>query len=462
MSNGFRSVFFEQLFALAVILIVSLRVQAAEDRDWQFATFHLDVTPPVGHPLLGNQFAPSTSVFDSLEARGFVLTGPDRPIVLISIDWCELRNDAYERWRNVIANSVGTTPERVLVHTVHQHDAPYFDLTAQKLLEASRPGGSMLDVAFHEDCAQRAATAAKTCVKQSRPLTHIGIGQAKIENLASNRRVDENGKVSFRRYSRCTDAGLRSLPDGQIDPWLKAISFWNENEPLAVLSVYACHPMSYYGGGEISGDFPSMARRIRDAADPNVFQVFATGCCGDVTAGKFNNGAKGNRALFAERLANGMKAAWENTRKIALKQISFQNERLVLPHSELESLSEATLRRRLEDPDIPLASRVQIALGLSSLMRNSDGHHIDVPMIDFGAAQLLLLPAESFVAYQLFAQQQRPDGFVVTLGFGESAPGYIPTNQAYREGFREEHHYTWNRPGAEDLMQATIKKLLAR
>jgi ABC-type nitrate/sulfonate/bicarbonate transport system substrate-binding protein len=83
-------------------------------------------------------------------------------------------------------------------------------------------------------------------------------------------------------------------------------------------------------------------------------------------------------------------------------------------------------------------------------------------MIDFGPAQLLLLPAESFVAYQLFAQQQRPDSFVVTLGFGESAPGYIPTNQAYREGFREEHGYTWNRPGAEDLIQETLRKLLTK
>ena len=437
-------------------------VQAADSGPWKLAPFQCDVTPPVGHPLLGNQFAPSKSVLDPLEARGFVLTGPDQPLVLVSIDWCEVRNDAFQRWRSVLAEAAGTTPQRVLVHTIHQHDAPYFDLTAQKLLESSKPGGMMLDAAFHEDCVQRAAAALKTSLANATPVTHIGTGQAKVEQIASNRRVDENGKVSYRRYSRCTDPALRGLPEGEIDPWLKTISFWNGDTPLAALSVYACHPMSYYGGGEISGDFPNMARKIRDAADPRVFQIYATGCCGDVTAGKYNDGSKGNCPLFAERLSNGMAAAWNETKRHALTRIVFRNELMILPHSELPSMTEAALREKLDDEKIPLGTRVQLALGLSSLKQHSDGHHIDVPLLDFGPAQLVLLPAESFVAYQLFAQQQRPDSFVVTPGFGESAPGYIPTNQAYKEGFREEHGYTWNRPGAEEIIQATLKKLLAR
>lgn len=448
------------LGAVGLLPWLAKRGLAADDHPWKLSTFQIDVTPPVGHPLLGNQFAPSKSVADPLEARGFVLTGPDQPLVVISIDWCELRNDAFERWRDVLAQAVGTIPQRVLVHTVHQHDAPYFDLTAQKLLQASRPGGKMLDPEFHEQCVRRAAEGLKASLIKAVVVTHVGTGQAKVEQLASSRRVDEGGKVSHRRYSRCGDPALRALPEGEIDPWLKTISFWNGDQPLAALSVYACHPMSYYGGGEISGDFPNLARKLRDASEPRVFQIYASGCCGDVTAGKYNDGAKGNRPMFAERLAQGMAAAWTNTRKHPLTAIRFRNEKMILPHSELPSMSESVLREKLNDAAIPLGTRAQIALGLSSLQRNAEGHPIDVPMIDFGAAQLVLLPAESFVAYQLFAQQQRPDGFVVTMGFGESAPGYIPTNQAYKEGFREEHGYTWNRPGAEDVIQTALKNVL--
>ena len=435
--------------------------RAAESVSWKLATFRCDVTPPVGHPLLGNSFAPSTGIRDSLDARGFVLMGPERPLVLVVLDWCEVRNDSFQRWREVLAEAAGTTPARVLVHTVHQHDAPYFDLTAQKLLAASLPGGTMLDAGFHEDCVQRAAQALKSSLPMATEITHVGIGQAKVEQLASNRRVDENGKISYRRFSRCNDPVLRALPEGEIDPWLKTISLWNHDKPLLALSAYACHPMSTYGNGEISGDFPNLARNLRDAANPRAFQIYATGCCGDVTAGKFNDGAPGNRVLFAERLALGMASAWANTQKHPLNKIAYRNESIVMPHSELPSMSEAALREKLNDARIPLAARVQAALGLSSLQHHPDGHHIEIPMIDFGVAQLLLLPAESFVAYQLFAQRQRPEGFVMCLGFGESAPGYIPTNQAFAEGFREEHGYTWNRPQSEDVLKEALKKVLA-
>lgn len=460
MPFGSRRDVLKKLSAFGLMSLVPFHVHAQPSPGWQLGTFQLDVTPPVGHPLLGNLFAPSTSVLDPLEARGLVFVGPEQPIVVIAIDWCELRNDAFDRWRTVLAESAETVPERVLVHTVHQHDAPYFDLNAQKILAASKPSGRMLDADFHEDCVQRAAAAVKAALTKTQRVTQVGTGQAKVDQLASNRRVDENGKVSFRRYSRCLDPALRALPEGEIDPWLKTISFWNGDQPIAALSVYACHPMSNYGNGEISGDFPNMARRIRDVAQPGTFQIYASGCCGDVTAGKFNDGAKGNREAFAQRLANAMTAAAISTKKYPLNEIKFKYEKLVLPHSELDSMREQVLRSGLDNPQNSLSARVQFALGLSSLTRHPDGQQIDIPMLDFGCAQLLLLPAESFVAYQLFAQQQRPDSFVIVMGFGESAPGYIPTDQAFQEGFREEHRYTWGRPGAEALIKAAVSSIL--
>jgi len=432
---------------------------AAEAAPWSVATFQWDATPPVGHPLLGTSFAPAKSVLDPLEGRGLVFTGPDQPLVLACLDWCELRNDAHARWRAALAEAAGTIPERVLVHTVHQHDAPYYDLTAESLLRASPPGGSLLDAEYHESCVQQAVAALRTSLTQPQAITHIGTGQGRVRELASSRRVDEEGKVSFRRYSRCGDAALRALPEGEIDPWVRTITFFSEAVPVAALSVYACHPMSYYGGGEISGDFPNLARRQRTAAVPGVFQIYGSGCCGDVTAGKYNDGSRANRTLFADRLAAGMQEAWNQTTRRPLTAIRFRSVRVRLPHSELDSLSRAALDQRLNS-DGPLAARVQAALGLSSLQRNPDGHDVDLPRMDFGSAQLVLLPAESFVAYQLYAQQVRPDQFVVTLGFGESAPGYIPTDQAFREGFRDEHGYTWVRPGTEALLKEALKRLL--
>ena len=93
----------------------------------------------------------------------------------------------------------------------------------------------------------------------------LGMGQAKIEGVASNRRVvHENGAVSFGRGSRSGGSEfLANAPDGLIDPMLKTISFWNGDKPLAALHSYATHPMSYYGGGGVTSDFVGLARERR-------------------------------------------------------------------------------------------------------------------------------------------------------------------------------------------------------
>jgi hypothetical protein len=428
---------------------------------WRLSTFKADVTPPLGHPVLGDgSFPPARLVADPLLAKGMVLEGQDRPVVLAAVDWCELRNDAYARWRAALAAAAGTSADRVLLSCVHQHDAPYFDLMASTLLAESPRGGKMGDAAFHEAVVGRVTEALKAARASARPVTHLGMGQAKVERVASNRRVVlPGGRVTFGRYSRCRDPVLRDLPEGEIDPWLKTLSFWEGDRPLAAFSAYACHPMSHYGRGEVSCDFVGLAREQREKDAPGVFQVYANGCAGDVTAGKYNDGARENRAALAERVRRGMNAAWNATKRQPLGRIASRSVPVLLPHSEFPGMTTDRLRERLRGDPL-VSKRADAALGLSSLRRNPLGHAIDIQALDFGTAQVLLLPAESFVAYQLLAQKLRPDSFVIAVGYGECAPGYIPTDAAFAEGYREEHGYCWVRPGAEKLLADGMKKAL--
>src|SRR5713226_6899335 len=98
---------------------------------YRLAVFSADVTPPLGHALMGGGIAPAKQVDDPLFANGVVLLGAGKPLVLVAVDWCEIRNDAYERWRSVLAAAAGTEPVRVMVTSIHQHDAPIADLEAQ-------------------------------------------------------------------------------------------------------------------------------------------------------------------------------------------------------------------------------------------------------------------------------------------------------------------------------------------
>ena len=99
---------------------------------------------------------------------------------------------------------------------------------------------------------------------------------------------------------------------------LKTISFWSHDEPLVAISHYAVHPMSYYGRGGVSYDFVGMARE-RWRRESGLAQIYVTGCSGDVTAGKYNDGSTEHRVELADRLRRAMKIAWDTTERVEVK-----------------------------------------------------------------------------------------------------------------------------------------------
>ena len=169
-------------------------------------------------------------------------------------------------------------------------------------------------------------------MKSSRPITHLGMGQATVEQIASNRRmVLPDGSISFGRGSRSgTDPKSVAAPTGRIDPQLKTLSFWQDDRAILALHVYATHPMSFYGRGEVSSDFVGLARTRRQSDDFSIHQIYASGCSGDVTAGKYNTGTNEDRKALVQRLYDGMVTAWENTERVPLDSMNFRNTSLKL------------------------------------------------------------------------------------------------------------------------------------
>jgi hypothetical protein len=58
------------------------------------------------------------------------------------------------------------------------------------------------------------------------------------------------------------------------------------------------------------------------------------------------------------------------------------------------------------------------------------------------------------------AQQIRPESFVVTLGYGECAPGYIPIERAWEEGDTNLRDWCWVAPGSEQVMADALRAAL--
>lgn len=435
---------------------------AVQKQDFRLAMFSTEVTCPVGHPLLAGLIQPAKKIVDPLYARGLVLLGAGQPLVLCTVDWCEIRNQSYDRWRAALAKAAGTSKERVLLCCLHQHDTPVTDLGAEELLAKVKLGGKMFDPAFEEKCIARTAESLTKSLKQSRKITHLGTGQAKVEKVASNRRVElADGKITYGRGS--SSGGNKTFadaPDGVIDPWLKTLSFWDGGQAVAALHCYATHPMSYYGQGGVSGDFVGMARELMQKDNPDVFQLYASGCSGDVTAGKYNDGAPANRPILAQRLVQAMKQAQKATKKVPLEKVDVRHTALALDFRAGPKHTRDALTRVVENGKETDRNRILAAMGLSSMNRVASGHTIDFPCLDFGAAQVILFPGEAFVGYQLLAQQQRPDGFVLSIGYGECWPGYIPSTQAFNDNFDDVWY--WVGTKADQQIETALQKILPK
>ncbi len=460
---------------LVLFLLLFANVAFAEGT---LVVFRADVTIPIGHPCMGGGITPALRVIEPLEARGFVLTLPEQePLVVVCFDWCEIRGSAFDDWRNGLAAEVGTKPQRVLVSSTHVHDAPVMDPEAEFLLRETEASGAWKELPappanapiqlasvcqpdFNRICIQRTRAALREAMKTPQKVTHFGIGRAKVKEIASNRRfLKPNGEVSYGRYSRTGgNSEAAAAPEGEIDPWLRTLSFWNGDSPLAALHSYAVHPMSYYGSGEISIDFVGLARERRQKDQPGVFQIYGTGCAGNVTAGKYNDGRRENRAALVDRLHTAMIEAWIATKKQPLEKVAFHNSQIELGARATDEHTEAVLRRRLKTDPNPFA-RAESAMGLAWYARAKSGHKIDLPRLDFGGAHLLLLPAEAYEEFQLFAQELRPDDFVMCLGYGECGPGYIPIERAWQERDENLRDWAWVGPGSEERMKKAIREV---
>jgi hypothetical protein len=452
------------LFAL-VVTSASVRIVNAGSVDpaaaIQLAIFDVDATPP-----LGSQMAYNTAVRHadlSLRSRGIVVLGAGDPIVMAAVDWIGIGNAAHTAFRDALAGAAGTSPARVAVHALHQHDAPQADFTAERLLaDMDIHSYKRFQGDFAREVIRRTATALQEGLAKAVPLTHVGFGRGRVQGVASNRRlIGDNGRIRGWRASATRDEALRAEPEGIIDPFVATLVLWSENTPAAVLSCYATHPMSYYRTGVPGPDFPGIARLLRTQDVPSALHLHFTGAGGNVAAGKYNDGSPENRVTLALRLAAGMRAAYEaahvGRRPLLPEDIGWHSEPVRLNvRPELDRMS-------LEEGIRAHADRgtMNAADALAWMERSAAGTPIDITCLRIGDVRMLHMPGELFVEYQLAAQNMRPDLHVMMAAYGDYGPGYIGTAESYAQGgYEVDIRSSFVGPQAEETLTTAMRRLL--
>ena len=444
----------QMLFLLTIL--VSCRLTIAEEL--RIGVFDVDASPPIGSPLA---YDPTKAVTTPLSCRGIVLTGSGDPIVICAVDWIGIGNGGQTAFRERLATAAITQPERVVVHTLHQHDAPRCDFSADEILADYDLSGAGFDPAFARNVIQRTAKAVEVALQTAQPVTHVGIGEGIVEKVASNRRIlGPDGKVLHVRYTATRDPIIRAFPVGTIDPQLKMISFWNNGRTIVALTYYATHPQSYYRTGLANPDFPGMARNARQD-ETGVPHVHFNGAGGNIGAGKWNDGAKTNRQVLADRVAAGMKRAWSNTTKtpVSASDIQWKSVSVMLPLAG--HVDEQSLIQKIEDTELKQQQRFYAAVDLAWARRCATGDVVPISCLTVGDARVLHMPGELFVEYQLHAQQMRPDLFVAMAAYGDYGPGYIGTEIAYGQGgYETSPRASRVSPAVESVLMNAVRTLL--
>ncbi len=110
--------------------------------------------------------------------------------------------------------------------------------------------------------------------------------------------------------------------------------------------------MSHYGKGDVSSDFPGIARDRREK-QLGVPHIYFSGAGGNITAGKYNDGSPENRPVLAERMEKAMREAWEKTEKTPLISTDFDwnNTEVLLPLGEHLVEEELLAHSRISQSD---------------------------------------------------------------------------------------------------------------
>ncbi|MFB3825550.1 MAG: hypothetical protein ACE15B_02230 [Bryobacteraceae bacterium] len=414
---------------------------AAPAAELRVAVFRADATPDPGEPLIW--ITPAAKVEDPLWAKGVIIEGGGGRYVLCAVDWCGIGGGLHRFFRDRIAKAAGTDAARVVVQTVHQHTAPYADGGGYQFLGKVPSPPLRMSGAYLDRLAARLAQA----VREARFVAFdaVGTGAAAVEQTASARRVFENSKLLVRYSTGGKDPHMAALPEGAIDTHIKTVTLAAGKRPLARIHFYATHPQTFCCDGRVSSDFVGAARERFEIAE-GVFQLYFTGCAGDVTVGKYNDGSDAARERLAANLERGMRDAASATHLAPAANPVWRTAPLRLTP---KPAPEFPAKRSGQD-------LYRAAISAAFAARKAP---LDTASLELGPARMVFLPGEPMLEFQRYAQGAR--GFIAVAGYGDLSPGYLVTDRAYREGGYEPSASN-AAPGTEARVKQVIDQLLGR
>jgi neutral ceramidase len=409
----------------------------------------VNITPPLGIPLIGSYGKPSDDILDDLYAKALVLNDGNNTIAIVCADLLytpleEITGPA----RRIIKEKTDIPEEHILICATHTHSGPEV-FTQSKLGPDQEIPTSEIDQPYLQTLIRKIADAAVLAHKSMREIK-IGAAKGRIPEIVFNRRpkaADGSAVTTFRvsaevaatrrietgadgstTVSFTLDANKPTLTFGPVDPelWVLRVEDANNNIVGSIVN-FACHPVCVYPylPTAISADFPGDATDLVEQTEGGVC-LFALGTAGDIVP--YQRGVKAHqqigRALGAEALRRlqFVEASDEVKLDALKKEIKFPAKKLIPADGEREA-----------DKAVEYITT-------------------EMQVLQLGDVYILGLPGEVLAEVGLEIKKRAGIEKLFIISLSNDAIGYVCHSRAYEEGGYEPGSATNLAKGAGEIM----------
>ncbi len=278
----------------------------------------VNITPPLGIPLIGSYGKPSDDILDDLYAKALVLDDGATTVAIVSADLLYTPlEEITDPVRKIVAEKIGIAGRNILVCGTHTHSGPEV-FSKSKLRPDKTIDVSTIDRSYLETLVNKIAGSVLLAHKNMQPIK-IGAAKGELPEIVFNRRpIDKNGlaKVTFslppgigatRKIVADADGSMRvtfDIPDGEgklrfgpVDPEVCVLRAEDANGVIiASLVNFGCHPVSIYPSmpTSVSADYPGHVTRVVEQAEGGLC-LFTLGLAGNAVP--FERGVEPCRKL---------------------------------------------------------------------------------------------------------------------------------------------------------------------
>jgi len=390
----------------------------------------VNITPPLGIPLIGSYGKPSDDILDELYAKALVLNDGTNTVAIVS---CDLLYTPLEEItgpvRKIITEKTGIPEQNILICATHTHSGPEV-FTKSKFTTAGDDPPPAIDRSYLNTLVKKIAGSALIAHKEMRQVK-IGAAKGQAPEIVYNRRPKNNEglvKMAFTvppevRATRkvVTDPGgdVRTtfvLPDdktewkfGPVDPEVCVLRVDNaDGEILASLVNFGCHPVSIYPflSTAVSADYPAFVTGVVEQVEGGLC-LFTLGLAGDAVP--FDRGVLPRRQIGRAVGGEALRRLQFITTKADVtvsglkKEVSFPTKK-----------PEAGKAGRDDEIPGPVTSEIQVLL--------------------LGDIYILGLPGEVLVEVGLAIKKRAGLENLFIVSLSNDAIGYVCHGAAYDEG----------------------------